>query len=72
VTADTRRIWQWPVAIAVLTASGLASALVSDGWGDAWAWASLAVPLAVIAWCAARGHRALPEELPASSNRPTP
>lgn len=43
-----RRIWAWPVALAVLTASGLLSALVSDHWGDVWSWVGLGVPLAVM------------------------
>ena len=44
-----RRIWAWPVALGVLTASGLASALVSDHWGDVWSWVGLGVPVAVMA-----------------------
>ena len=44
-----RRIWAWPVALGVLTASGLASALVSDNWGDVWSWVGLGVPVAVMA-----------------------
>lgn len=43
-----RRIWAWPVALGVLTASGLASALVSDYWGDVWSWVGLGVPVAVM------------------------
>ena len=43
-----RRIWAWPVALGVLTASGLASALVSDHWGDVWSWVGLGVPVAVM------------------------
>lgn len=42
------RLWGWPVALGLLCASGLLSALVSDGWGDAWAWLALGLPLAVI------------------------
>jgi len=52
------RLWGWPLALAVLTASGLLSALVSDGWGDVWSWVGLGVPVAVMAWCAGgRGAR---------------
>jgi hypothetical protein len=43
-----RRIWAWPVALGVLTASGLASALVSDHWGDVWSWVGLGVPVTVM------------------------
>lgn len=46
------RVWGWPLLLAVLSASGLASALVSDGWGDAWSWLALGFPVAVTAWCA--------------------
>jgi hypothetical protein len=41
-------VWRWPLLLAVLTASGLASALVSDGWGDAWSWFALGVPVAMM------------------------
>lgn len=44
-----RRVWAWPVALALLTASGLVSALVSDDWGDAWAWLALGLPVLVTA-----------------------
>ncbi|AVS74332.1 hypothetical protein [Paracidovorax cattleyae] len=44
------RIWGWPIALGILTASGLLSALVSDGWGDTWSWVALGVPVAVMAW----------------------
>lgn len=44
------RLWAWPIAIALLTTSGLLSALVSDHWGDAWSWFSLGLPVAVMAW----------------------
>jgi len=44
-----RRVWAWPIALGVLTASGLLSALVSDHWGDAWSWVGLGVPVAVMA-----------------------
>lgn len=45
-------LWGWPVALGVLSASGLLTALVSDGWGDWWAWLGLGVPVAVMAWFA--------------------
>jgi len=44
------KLWAWPVALALLTASGLIAALVSDGWGDAWSWFALGLPVAVTAW----------------------
>lgn len=42
-----RRVWAWPVALGVLTTTGLLSALVSDGWGDGWSWLALGLPLMV-------------------------
>jgi hypothetical protein len=37
----------------VLSATGLLTALVSDGgWGDWWSWVGLGVPVAVMAWFA--------------------
>jgi len=47
MSAHFRRVWALPLALAVLTASGLLSALVSDGAGDAWAWFALGLPLLV-------------------------
>jgi len=46
------RLWRWPLVLGLLSASGLLSALVSDGWGDWWAWLSLGLPVAVMAWFA--------------------
>lgn len=46
----TRPLWRWPLALAALSVSGLLSALVSDGLGDAWSWLALGVPVAVMAW----------------------
>lgn len=48
------RLWGWPLALGLLTASGLLSALVSDAWGDVWSWVGLGVPVAVMAWFAGR------------------
>lgn len=43
------RIWRAPVMLALLTLSGLISALLSEGIGDQWAWFALGLPVAVIA-----------------------
>ena len=43
-------LWGWPIAMAVLTTTGLVTALVSDSWGDWWSWVGLGVPVAVMAW----------------------
>lgn len=45
---DALALWGWPAALGLLSASGLVSALVSDGWGDAWAWLALGVPVGVM------------------------
>ncbi len=47
-------LWRWPVALGLVSASGLVSALVSDTWGDAWSWLALGLPVLVIAWCSLR------------------
>jgi hypothetical protein len=43
--------WGAPMALGLLTASGLLSALVADGIGDVWSWFCLAMPLVVAAYC---------------------
>ena len=48
------RLWGWPIALGLLSATGLTSALVSDAWGDIWSWLALGVPVAVMAWYAMR------------------
>jgi hypothetical protein len=53
VNDSFRHTWFWPLVLAVFTTTGLASALFSEEWGDAWAWVALALPLAAIAWCCA-------------------
>ncbi|SFU34399.1 hypothetical protein SAMN05216350_101430 [Polaromonas sp. YR568] len=45
-------LWRWPIVLGVLSATGLLTALVSDGWGDWWAWVALGLPVAVMAWFA--------------------
>jgi nicotinamide riboside transporter PnuC len=46
-----RRMWGWPIALGVLTAIGLISALFSDGgFGDMLAWVALGIPVVVCGW----------------------
>ncbi|MFT4241465.1 MAG: hypothetical protein QM569_04195 [Acidovorax sp.] len=45
-------LWGWPIAMGVLTATGLVTALVSDDWGDWWSWVGLGLPVAVMTWYA--------------------
>jgi hypothetical protein len=53
------QLWGWPLATGLLSASGLLSALVSEGWGDVWSWVALGGPCMLMAWLALarRGHR---------------
>jgi len=56
-------LWAWPIALGVLTASGLIAALFSDdGWGDVLAGICLAIPTATGIWCGwlRRSPRTLP------------
>jgi len=50
MTSPIFRLWGWPIALGLLIASGLTTALVSDGWGDAWSWLALGLPVVVMAW----------------------
>jgi len=45
------RVWGWPIALGLLTASGLVSALLADGWADGWSWFGLGLPMVVAGWC---------------------
>lgn len=46
------KTFKWPVALGLLTAGGLLSALVGDGIWDALSWALLAVPVVTGLWFA--------------------
>lgn len=73
MTTPFLRLWGWPLLLGLLTASGLASALVSDGWGDAWSWLSLGVPVLVMGWYGLRrpSGRAAPQGTGAMSSSET-
>ena len=47
-------LWGWPIAMGVLTTTGLITALVSDTWGDWWSWLGLGLPVAAMCWFAWR------------------
>lgn len=49
-SAGLRALWAWPVAMGLLSALGLVTALVSDGWGDWLSWIALGIPVAVMLW----------------------
>jgi hypothetical protein len=46
-----RQVFAAPLAIALLSAVGLVSALLGDDIWDVLSWLTLAVPVAVILWC---------------------
>jgi hypothetical protein len=48
------RVWTWPMAIALVTAVGLISALLGDGWADAGAWVGMGLPIFVAIVCVLR------------------
>ena len=52
MTPESRRLWGAPIVLGGLTASGLVSALLSEGWGDVWSWIGLGVPVVVMTWYA--------------------
>jgi uncharacterized ion transporter superfamily protein YfcC len=51
-----RQILMIPALLAVLSAGGLVFALVEDGIWDALSWATLSVPIALLAICITRGR----------------
>ena len=48
------KLWGMPILLGLLSAAGLAGALVGEGKWDVVAALALAVPLVVGAWCALR------------------
>ena len=50
MTPEFKRLWGGPIVLGLLTASGLFTALVSEGWGDVWSWLGLGLPVLVMAW----------------------
>ena len=44
------QIYRTPAAIALLTIAGLLSALISDSWGDVFAWLTLGAVVVTGAW----------------------
>lgn len=45
-----RAVFALPLAISVLSAMGLVSALTGDGWRDAASWLGLAAPVLAVIW----------------------
>jgi len=50
-------VWAWPVALGLLTASGLVGALISDSAGQPWSWLALGLPTVTMTWFACFGSR---------------
>lgn len=48
------QLWGWPVALGLLSATGLVTGLVSESWGDVWSWIGLGVPTVVMTWFSLR------------------
>lgn len=48
------QIWGMPIALGVVSAVGLLSALLGDGVWDALSWIALTIPIAVPLWHIAR------------------
>jgi hypothetical protein len=48
-----RQIFAMPLLLGILTTIGLIAALVGDGIWDGVSWLTLAVPVAICAWCLA-------------------
>jgi Na+-translocating ferredoxin:NAD+ oxidoreductase RnfE subunit len=48
------RIFTVPVALGIVSAIGLVSALVGDNAWDVIGWLGLGIPLVVVAWCLLR------------------
>lgn len=49
-----RRVFAWPLLLALFSSVGLLSALLGDGIWDLLSWIGLGVPLAVMLWCVMR------------------
>ena len=57
MSAGFWQLWGWPIAFGLLSATGLLSALFSDGWGDAWSWLALGLPVLAMVWFSWRPRR---------------
>lgn len=53
-----RRVWRWPLLIAVASLIGLISALLGDGVWNTLSWITLGAPVAVVAIASYRAHPA--------------
>ncbi len=60
--AEFRTMWAWPIAMGLLSALGLVTALVSDGWGDWLSWIALGIPVVVMLWFGWLRRRPRPQD----------
>ena len=54
MSSTRTQLWGCPIALGLLSASGLVTALVSESWGDVWSWVGLGVPVVVMTWYSLR------------------
>jgi hypothetical protein len=54
---NLRQIFAIPAAVGVVSAAGLVSALVGDGWWDVLSWLTLGLAVALAAWYGLRRRR---------------
>ena len=52
-----RRVFAFPLLLALLSVGGLVIALTGDGWRDAAAWVALGVPVLAVGWAIATRWR---------------
>ena len=50
----TRQIWTVPIALGIVSAIGLVSALLGEGMWDALSWVTLTAPIAAALWFVVR------------------
>lgn len=44
------KVWFWPIVIGLLSTAGLIIGLIYDDLGDAFAWVTLGIPVALSLW----------------------
>lgn len=59
-TRSFRQIWSVPIALAILSAMGLTSALIGDGLWDVLSWIALGAPIGAVGWALAQVRFLLP------------
>ncbi|MDN5941604.1 MAG: hypothetical protein L0H94_06960 [Nitrospira sp.] len=57
LSLSSRQVWGMPIVLAVLSASGLITALLGDGIWDILSWIGLAAPVVAVGWYMTRIRR---------------